>query len=116
MSNVREEELYDLEDSKTWEDEPFAVQQPSKPSRAVVSVAFSRDDFARVAQFARVNGMKTSEFIRTAALERLAGKALGTSVAEVTISNGGFRVYDFTETSRSLNFKPDLASARLIGD
>lgn len=37
-----------------------------------MSVAFSRDDFIAVAEYAERHGMKTSEFIRRATLERLA--------------------------------------------
>ena len=46
--------------------------------RAVVSVAFARDDFEQVASAARQSDMKTSEFIRGAAL------AKATAITQVT--------------------------------
>lgn len=39
-----------------------------KSPRAVVSVAFAREDFELVARVARTSGMRTSEFIREASL------------------------------------------------
>lgn len=44
------------------------IRPAIKAPRAVVSVSFSRDDFDRVAAYARQQNLKTSEFIRTAAL------------------------------------------------
>ena len=40
-------------------------------SRAVVSVAFSRDDFERLDRHVERRGMRISEFIREAALDRM---------------------------------------------
>lgn len=86
----------ELEDASAWEDEPFTVQQPTNKSRAVVSVAFSRDDYRRVATHARNNGMRTSEFIRKAVLEAMAGRTAGRVAVGVSVSSGGFRVSDYT--------------------
>jgi hypothetical protein len=61
------DELKELEDPSTWED-GGEVRPAVKSSRAVVSVAFSREDLARIAAEAERRGMKTSEFIRAAAL------------------------------------------------
>ncbi len=65
-----EQELKELQDEESWDDEG-EVRPAVKPQRAVVSVAFSRDDFERVATYARRHGMKTSEFIRNAALSEV---------------------------------------------
>jgi len=65
-----EQELKELQDEESWDDEG-EVRPAVKPQRAVVSVAFSRDDFERVATYARRHGMKTSEFIRRAALSQM---------------------------------------------
>jgi len=43
-------------------------------SRAIVSVAFSRDDFDRLDRHVERRGIKISEFIREAALDRVAAE------------------------------------------
>ena len=50
------------------------VHPPVKPTRAIVSVAFSRSDFDELADHAERTGMKLSEFIREAALKQLHGE------------------------------------------
>jgi len=65
-------ELRALEDPKEWDSDRAESRPPSKSARAVVSVAFSRVDFDRVSDAAMGEGMKTSEFIRDAALTRVA--------------------------------------------
>jgi len=65
----------DLEGVETW-DYQNAVRKPGvKTARVVVSVAFPRNDFERIAQHAEQVGKKTSEFIREAALEKAASQA-----------------------------------------
>jgi hypothetical protein len=63
-----ERELQELQDPVTWEADTDDRRPPVKSPRAVVSVAFSRDDLEQVASAARESGMRTSEFIRNAAL------------------------------------------------
>jgi hypothetical protein len=59
-----------LENPESW-DFPRAERRPGlKGTRAIVSVAFARDDFQRVADAAKEGGQRTSEFIRQAALEK----------------------------------------------
>ena len=71
--NPAEEEL---QDPGKWDLDNAEEQQPepARPSRAVVSVAFSREDFDRVALFAENNGLKISEMIRNAALDEVNGR------------------------------------------
>ena len=87
---MRDDELQELQDPATWEDDGD-VRPPVKASRAVVSVAFGREDFERVTEEARRRGMKTSEFIRTAALERLEGPRVTTRIVSV----GGLAYNDY---------------------
>jgi hypothetical protein len=68
---VDEQELAELQDPRNWEDTDDEIRPPVKAPRAVVSVAFARDDFLRVTEQARRLGMKTSEFIRKAALDQV---------------------------------------------
>ena len=62
------EEEKDLQDPGTWDFGHAVVSPGTRKARAVVSVAFARDDFEQVASAARQSDMKTSEFIRGAAL------------------------------------------------
>lgn len=82
----------ELKDPGTWDFSQAVVSPGTKKARAVVSVAFARDDFERVARAAQQSEMKTSEFIRTASLEKAATKVTffgltGTSQGELT-TNG----------------------------
>ena len=62
------DELKDLQDPDNWDFEnPIAIPA-NKKGRAVVSVAFARDDFERVVRTAKREGKRTSEYIRDAAL------------------------------------------------
>ena len=68
-----EKRIDDLQDPKQWDYEKAERRPGVKSARAVVSVAFSRQDFERVAASAAERGKRTSEFIREAALERAEG-------------------------------------------
>jgi hypothetical protein len=100
-----EREEQELQRPETWDDESAEVLPPVKAPRAIVSVAFSGADFARVAEYARRHGMKTSEFIRTAALDRVAGGGGDrTVITSITDGRGGFTNggYAITGGARSL--------------
>ncbi|MEA2598322.1 MAG: hypothetical protein QOF01_4791 [Thermomicrobiales bacterium] len=65
-------ELRELQDPDTWDFDQAEEHRPTERARAVVSVAFQRDDYDAVSEAARDEGMKVSEFIRDAALARAA--------------------------------------------
>jgi|GEM_PF-1522920 len=67
------EDLESLENSGELDSPKAEKPAPVKSHRSVVSVTFPRDVFAQVAQAAEQNGMRTSEFIRVAAVEKAAG-------------------------------------------
>ena len=67
-----EQELRELQDEEAWDSDRAERRPGNKQARAVVSVAFSRQDFERVSECARLVGRRLSEFIREAALERAA--------------------------------------------
>ncbi len=71
-NDKHETELLAMQDPESWDD--GEVRPPARAPRAVVSVAFARADFEAVAQAAAREGMKTSEFIRRAALGRAVGE------------------------------------------
>lgn len=64
----------EMMDATNWEMEEAVLHQPQKAARSVVSVSFSQEDLATVAHAARAHGMKTSEFIRHAALSEASRK------------------------------------------
>ena len=64
----------ELQNDASWEKDSKLVQ-PSKKRRTIVSVAFPRDDFLKVANTAQAMHKTTSEFIREAALGIAVGQA-----------------------------------------
>jgi hypothetical protein len=78
------EELEELQSAETWEGTGETVRPSPKSARAIVSVAFSREDFETIAEYARQHGMKTSEFIRRATLDKVTPKREEPVVFSVT--------------------------------
>jgi hypothetical protein len=69
----------ELQASDFWDQESVQEVIPAKKRRAIVSVAFSRDEFARVTNTAKALNKRTSEFIRDAALSASDGSDSFTS-------------------------------------
>lgn len=84
------------QDGDEWAFERAEVHEPSKSPRAVVSVAFPRDDFDRVSEAAGISNMKVSEFIRIAALERVERVTGGSPSYTVSTTGGGIIQGSFT--------------------
>jgi metal-responsive CopG/Arc/MetJ family transcriptional regulator len=61
----------DLQRADEWDFDRAEVRAPSKSGRAVVSVSLDRDLFERVTSAAEAAGMRTSELIRAALVEKL---------------------------------------------
>ena len=78
----------DLHDESTWDYKDAVVRPASQSNRVVVSVAFARQDFQRVGEYAESVNMKTSEFIRTAALEKIS-KPAEASGFSCSVGNAG---------------------------
>ena len=74
MKSSMEEERESLQDPENWDFERAERRGGVKGARAIVSVAFGRDDFESVAACAERNGKRTSEFIREAALEKASSR------------------------------------------
>ena len=83
-----ERELRELENPENWDWEKAERQPPVQARRTIVSVAFARAEFAQVAKYAQSIGMKTSEFIRRAALERASARTEQMAVRSASGSNG----------------------------
>lgn len=69
---MKDRGLRDLENVEQWDLENAEMHAPAKSARVVVSVSFPRSTFDRVAQRAEQLGLRTSEFIREAAIEKAA--------------------------------------------
>jgi len=64
----------ELQNPENWLMNESVIHEPVKASRSVVSVSFGSEDLESVARAARANGMKTSEFIRKAAVSEATRK------------------------------------------
>jgi hypothetical protein len=73
---MKDRDSKELHDPESWDWEHAQSRAGRKKPRAVVSVAFSRSDFERVAVYAERAGMRVSEFIRSAALGCAEGRYL----------------------------------------
>jgi hypothetical protein len=73
---MADKEKKELQNPKTWDWDRAEAHPGHKKPRAVVSVAFNRDDFETVAFYAERAHMKLSEFIRSAAIGCAEGKNL----------------------------------------
>ena len=60
-----------LQDPATWDDERDEILPGSEAPGVIVPVAFNGDDFARVAEAARRQGMTTAAFIQAVVLGSL---------------------------------------------
>ncbi|MCL4534328.1 MAG: hypothetical protein M1370_04110 [Bacteroidetes bacterium] len=92
MRNTDAKEPQDSYESENWDYENAEKRTGVKMPRAIVSVAFSREDFETVADHAHRLGMKTSEFIRQAALEKVKHRAGRGIVLSSSASSGSATV------------------------
>ena len=63
-----DKDLAKLQDTDNRDYDKAEIHEPVRNPRTVLSVAFNRADFLRVTECARQVGMRTSEFVREAAL------------------------------------------------
>ena len=91
---MNDKELAGLEDPENWDYEHAERRPGRKQARAVVSVAFAREDFERVSEGAQRLGQRTSEFIRVAALRRADSL---TSRATLLSSSGSYGLVLFAD-------------------
>ena len=106
-----DKELARMEDAGYWDADRDENHAPAKKGRAILSVAFSREDFDRVAEVAEEAHMRVSEFVRGAALEKAARDFSTGRVASYSY-NIACVVYaspiEVTGTSIPSIFKPEL--------
>jgi hypothetical protein len=86
---MSDKEREELQNPESWDWERAESRPGRKKPRAVVSVAFNRDDFETVAAFAERAGMKLSEFIRSAAIGCAEGKTLVVFLTSGSADAGG---------------------------
>ena len=100
---MKDKEFKELQDPNNWDYERAEIHEPVKNPRAILSVAFSHEDFARVVQAARELGMFTSEFVREAAIARALGQHTPGQLSSYTYSKGRIEVWfsrpQITDTS-----------------
>ena len=90
MGFEMQEEEQVLSNVETWDLDQIVVSPGAQKPRAVVSVSFNRADFERVADAAHRSDMKTSEFIRTASLDKASVATKVTLFGLVGTSQVGF--------------------------
>jgi hypothetical protein len=95
-----------LTDPNEWDFQEAQTKPPVKGRRAVVSVAFPAEDFQTVSKYAESFGMKISEFIRSAAVERTRPHDSAASVA-----GGGTACVFVVQTGTASVTKASSASA-----
>ena len=61
----------EMQNPENWDFDKAEEKPGRSQGRAIVSVAFSREDFNLVSQHAKMLGLKTSELIRNATLEQI---------------------------------------------
>ncbi len=69
---MSDNELEEIQNPDNWDFEHAERGKRTRAPRAIVSVAFSREDFEKVGRCAEQLGMRTSEFIRDSAVTRAA--------------------------------------------
>lgn len=98
------QEPNEREDAKAWDWEHAESRPAGKRPRAVVSVAFNRDDFELVAGFAERAGMKLSEFIRSAAIGCAEGKMLVVFLTAGNVDSGGGGLLPLPATTQASGY------------
>lgn len=98
MSGQTKDEDEYLESPDRWDFDKAETQEPVRSPRAIVSVAFSRDDFERVAAWAEKRGQKLSTMIREVVLASLPGS----SAAGISVSVSGADASDIDALSDAL--------------
>jgi hypothetical protein len=66
-----DDEERELMDPETWDWDSLEELPPSPISGAVLAIRLSREEFARLAQAARAEGLTTSEYVKQSALSRV---------------------------------------------
>jgi hypothetical protein len=99
-----DDEMKNLEDEANWDWSKFEGRSGGTARRTVASVSFRKPDFQTVARAAHRMGMKTSEFIRSAAMQAAQsrgreGQVFGVSTNSAVIFN--IRLVQRTEGFRS---------------
>jgi hypothetical protein len=105
------DELRELQDPQNWDFDAAEQRAPVKRARAVVSVAFQREEYEKVANIARQFNMRTSEYIREAALGRVRPRPV---VSAGIASSGGVVQNDFTGAANATFTLEERAGRMLV--
>ena len=91
---MAEQDIKSLENENNWDFTRAERRSGNRGVRTILSVAFSREDFDRISTSAELSNERVSEFVRTAALERVQRLDRGTTLAAV--SESGWRIITST--------------------
>jgi hypothetical protein len=109
---INDKQRKELQSPESWDWERAETRPARKKPRAVVSVAFNRQDFETVAAFAERAGMKLSEFIRSAAMGCAEGKTVVVFLTSGSPEAGGAGLLSLpaiTQTTTKLDFSKEFA-------
>lgn len=108
-----EKEPRGLQSADSWDFDRAGKSGAPKSARAIVSVAFPREDFDRVAECAEGLRMRISEFIREAAVDRAEShrrlaelSSFSSSTSRAVFSD---KVFPTTRTATRIDLSPELA-------
>ncbi len=105
-----EQEVREAEEPESWDLDKAERRPPARPTRVVVSVSLSRDDFDLINRSAEQTGMRTSEFIRKAALD--AAKHESRSFASLSGGGHGGSIFASSLSSTTLASGSDILTSR----
>ena len=108
---MSDSELEELQNPDNWAFEHAEKGKRTRAPRAIVSVAFSREDFEKVGRCAEQLSMRTSEFIRDSAVAR-ATRQIGLGSVSSFSSNATRAVF----SDRVLSITRVGASSEGFGD
>ena len=98
----------ELQNPENWDIDQAIVRPGAQKARAVVSVAFSREDFELVTYAAQQLDEKTAEFIRGAALEKASTMTRVTHFGWGGVSTNNAVVFSGSFTGTSTVSKPEV--------
>jgi hypothetical protein len=91
-TSKKEKDVANLESESEWDYDSAQRVAPVRKARAVVSVAFGRDDLEIVAADAQRLGLKLSAYIRTASIDKASRNPHVTSIRWFGATTGSFAV------------------------
>ena len=96
----KSDDAADLGNVEEWDFDRAELRKPAHSRRTVVSVSVSRDDFDQLSAYAERIGMRTSEFIRRAALAHIR-RPVRAAVIFSASGSGGSMIFTSTPVAKT---------------